>query len=69
MYKQKYRNLEADLSHAHAIEFSVPAEIGLVQSHKSRCAMLGRWSILGRWSMLGRWFMLGRWAILGRWVI
>ena len=31
VYKQKYKNLEADLEHAHAIEFSVPAEIGMVQ--------------------------------------
>ena len=34
--KQKFRNLEADLSHAHVIEFNLPAEIGLVQTHKSR---------------------------------
>ena len=36
VFKQKYRNLEADLAHAHAIEFSLRPEIGDVQSHKSR---------------------------------
>ena len=36
VYKQKYRNLGADLSHAHAIEYSLPFEIGDVQSYKSR---------------------------------
>ena len=36
VFKQKYRNLEADLGHAHAIEFSLRPEIGAVQSHKSR---------------------------------
>ena len=34
--QQKYRNLEADLEHAHKVEFSLRAEIGAVQSHKSR---------------------------------
>lgn len=36
VFKQKYRNLEADLKHAHEIEFSLRPEIGAVQSHKSR---------------------------------
>jgi len=36
VYKQKYCNLEADQSHAHAIEYTMHAEIGAVQSHKSR---------------------------------
>lgn len=36
VFKQKYRNLEADLAHSHAIEFSQRAEMGPVQSHKSR---------------------------------
>jgi len=36
VFKQKFRNLEADQTHAHAIEVSTPAEIGEVQSHKSR---------------------------------
>lgn len=36
VFKQKYRNLEADLGHSHAIEFSLRPEIGAVQSHKSR---------------------------------
>ena len=39
VYKQKYRNLEADQAHAHALEYSLPAEIGEVQSHKSRSTM------------------------------
>lgn len=34
--KQKYRNLEADLGHAHIIEFNLPAEIGSVQAQRSR---------------------------------
>ena len=34
--KQKFRNLEADISHAFAIEFNLQAEIGPVQTHKSR---------------------------------
>ena len=34
--QQKFRNLEADQAHAHAIEFSLKAEIGPVQTHKSR---------------------------------
>lgn len=36
VFKQKYRNLEADLAHAHAIEFSVRPEIGAVQANQSR---------------------------------
>ena len=36
MLKQRFRNLEADQGHAHAIEFSLKAEIGPVQTHKSR---------------------------------
>ena len=32
----RYRNLDADLVHAHAIEYSLPAEIGAIQSHRSR---------------------------------
>ena len=39
VFKQKYRNLEADLEHAHKIEVSLGDtrhEIGAVQSHKSR---------------------------------
>lgn len=36
VFKQKYRNLEADLAHSHAIEFSLRPEIGPIQSHKSR---------------------------------
>lgn len=36
VFKQKYRNLEADLSHAHAIEFHQPAEIGAIQAQRSR---------------------------------
>ena len=39
VFKQKYRNLEADLAHSHAIEFSQRAEMGPVQSHKSRSSM------------------------------
>ena len=31
VFKQKYRNLEADLTHAHAIEYSLRPEIGSVQ--------------------------------------
>lgn len=34
--QQRFRNLEADQSHAHAIEFSLQPEIGPVQTHKSR---------------------------------
>ena len=34
--KQRFRNLGMDLEHAHAIEYSLPAEIGQVQSYKSR---------------------------------
>jgi hypothetical protein len=39
IFKQKYRNLEADLTHSHAIEFqsTIRPEIApLVQAHKSR---------------------------------
>jgi len=39
IFKQKYRNLEADLTHSHAIEFqsTIRPEISpLVQAHKSR---------------------------------
>jgi len=36
VFKQKYRNLEADLSHAHAIEYSLRAEVGPVQTNKAR---------------------------------
>lgn len=36
VFKQKYRNLEADLGHSHAIEFSLAPEMGAVQTHKSR---------------------------------
>ena len=32
----RFRNLGMDLEHAHAIEYSLPAEIGQVQSYKSR---------------------------------
>jgi len=34
--RQRYRNLEADLTHAHALEAHMPAEIGAVISHQSR---------------------------------
>ena len=33
---RRFRNLGMDLEHAHAIEYSLPAEIGQVQSYKSR---------------------------------
>ena len=36
MFKQKYRNLEADLTHAHKIEFSMRPEIGAVHAQRSR---------------------------------
>jgi len=39
VFKQKYRNLEADLAHSHSIELptgKLRAEIGAVQSQKSR---------------------------------
>jgi hypothetical protein len=36
VFQQKYRNLEADLEHAHAIEFSLRPEIGPIQSNRSR---------------------------------
>jgi len=36
IFKQKYRNLEADLLHSHAIEYSLRPEIGPVQTHKTR---------------------------------
>lgn len=36
VFKQKYRNLEADLAHSHSIEFSLRPEMGPVQTHKSR---------------------------------
>ena len=36
IFKQKYRNLEADLGHSHAIEYSFRPEIGLVPAQKSR---------------------------------
>jgi len=38
VFKQKYRNLEADLTHSHAIEYSLRPEIGPVQTHNSRSA-------------------------------
>ena len=34
--KQKYRNLEADLTHSHRIEWSLRAEIGDIQTQRSR---------------------------------
>lgn len=36
VFKQKYRNLEADLEHAHKIEYSLRPEIGPIQTQKSR---------------------------------
>ena len=36
MFKQKYRNLEADLEHSHKIEWHLRPEIGGIQTHKSR---------------------------------
>ena len=36
VFKQKYRNLESDLAHAHAIEFSLRPEVGFVQAQKTR---------------------------------
>ena len=36
VFKQKYRNLEADLTHAHKIEFSMRPEIGAVHAQRSR---------------------------------
>ena len=52
--KQKFRNLEADLSHAHAIEFNLAAEIGPVQTHKSRSAQASTFrGTLKRESLVG----------------
>ena len=33
---QRYRNLGADLSHAHAIETHLPAEVGMILAQPSR---------------------------------
>ena len=52
--KQKFRNLEADQSHAHAIEFHLQAEIGPVQTHKSRSSQASTFrGTLKRESLVG----------------
>jgi len=38
IFEQRYRNLDADLTHAHAIEYKAPAEVGPVLSNPSRSA-------------------------------
>ena len=52
--KQKFRNLETDQSHAHAIEFHLQAEIGPVQTHKSRSSQASTFrGTLKRESLVG----------------
>lgn len=36
VFEQRYRNLDTDLSHAHAIEYTLPAEVGPVLAYPSR---------------------------------
>ena len=38
VFEQRCRNLDADLSHAHAIEYHLPAEVGRVLAYPSRSA-------------------------------